>query len=305
MPRRSPIFEACEYLGFRALAGCAAALPHRTAASAGAAIGLLGYLLRIRRTVIMQNLRNAYPETGEQERFRIARGAFRNYGIALVEMMWSGGAAAEELRGLIVPVNPDVFAAAYARGKGVILLSGHYGSWELTASAVPMHLPAKLIIVAQTQRNRRVNDFIDSRRTRFGNRLVSMRDAPKEILRSLARGGIAAMLGDQSGASESPFVEFFGRPAATHRGPALFALKSGAPLVMYFLVRRDDGRYALHFEEIDRTGLSGTLDEQVLELTRRHVRVLEQYIRRHPDHWLWMHKRWKHTEDYLRRTGRA
>jgi KDO2-lipid IV(A) lauroyltransferase len=173
-----------------------------------------------------------------------------------------------------------VFTGAFARGKGVILLSGHFGSWELLASAVQQHMPARLTIVYQTQRNRRVDAFLLESRTRFGCALVSMREAPREVLRALHHGEIAAMLGDQSGASESPFVDFFGRPAATHRGPALFALKSGAPIVMTFFVRQPDGAYAMHFEEVSCDDLHGSVEQQVVELTRRHVAMLEKYLRR-------------------------
>jgi KDO2-lipid IV(A) lauroyltransferase len=103
------------------------------------------------------------------------------------------------------------------------------------------------------------------------------------------------MLGDQSASRESLFIDFFGRPAATHRGPALFALKTGAPMVMGLLLRQSDGRYAAEFEEIPHDDLHGASERNVAELTRRHTAVLERYIRLYPDHWLWMHKRWKHT----------
>lgn len=303
MSRRSPLFEAVEYFGFRCIATCAGTLSHRGATAVGKAVAMLGYHLGVRRAVTMDNLRHAFPEATEHERSAIARGAFRNYGISLAEMMWSSHASVDEVRALVSPVHYEVFAAAFGRGKGVVLLSGHYGSWEIIASAVPHHLPAPLTIIYQTQRNRRVDAFLLARRTRFGCLLVSMRDAPREVLRTLPRGGIVAMLGDQSGASESPYVEYFGRPAATHRGPALFALKTGAPLVMYFLERQPDGRYVMEFEEVPTEDLNGTLDDKVLELTRRHVATLERHVRKHPDHWLWMHKRWKHTEVYLQRTG--
>ena len=106
------------------------------------------------------------------------------------------------------------------------------------------------------------------------------------------------MLGDQSGSKASLYVDFFGRPAATHQGPAAFSLKTGTPIVMVFLIRQKDGTSEAVFEEVDRTGLEAYTEENIIELTRRHTAILERYIRQHPDHWLWMHKRWKHTAYY-------
>jgi KDO2-lipid IV(A) lauroyltransferase len=99
------------------------------------------------------------------------------------------------------------------------------------------------------------------------------------------------------------FVEFFGRPAATHRGTAVFSLKCDTPIVMFFIIRQVDGSHAIAFEEVDREGLSGTQEDKITELTRRHTAVLERFIRQYPDHWLWMHKRWKHTDAYVTQHG--
>jgi KDO2-lipid IV(A) lauroyltransferase len=111
----------------------------------------------------------------------------------------------------------------------------------------------------------------------------------------LKEGGIVAALADQSAARESIYVPFFGRPVAAHRGIAALSLHTGAPILMHFLIRQPDDTYAVAFEEIPTADLDGYTEENVLELTRRHTAVLERYVRAHPDHWLWMHKRWKHT----------
>jgi KDO2-lipid IV(A) lauroyltransferase len=120
----------------------------------------------------------------------------------------------------------------------------------------------------------------------------------REVLRALAEGKVIIILGDQSGPRESVFIPFFARPSATHRGAAAFALRAGAPIVMVLLMRRDDGMYDAVFERVDAHGLSGDREAQIVELTARHTAVLERNIRERPDHWLWMHKRWKHTPEY-------
>jgi KDO2-lipid IV(A) lauroyltransferase len=124
-----------------------------------------------------------------------------------------------------------------------------------------------------------------------------MGPSSRKVLAALAEHHVVLMLGDQSGPKEAVFVDFFGRPAATHRGVAAFSLKTGAPIVMGFLVRQKDGTYTMTLEEVDRTGLdSPNNEDNIIELTKRHTAILERWIRNYPDHWLWMHKRWKHTE---------
>ncbi|MBI1806750.1 MAG: lysophospholipid acyltransferase family protein, partial [Ignavibacteria bacterium] len=110
-----------------------------------------------------------------------------------------------------------------------------------------------------------------------------------------------AIAPDQSGPMEGVFIEFFGRRVATHQGPAAFALRSGAPMQIGFIIRRSDGTYEVILEDIRTADLHGNTEANILELTRRHTAILERYIRRYPDHWLWMHRRWKHTWESVQR----
>lgn len=153
-------------------------------------------------------------------------------------------------------------------------------------------------MIAQRQRNKRIDAMIEQARTRWNNKTVSMGVSSREAFRALQDGAMMLILGDQSGPKEAVFIDFFGRPAATHRGAAAFSLKTKTPIIMTLMVRTNDGTYETVFEEIDKTGIEEYSEENVVELTRRHTAVLEKHIRLHPDHWLWMHKRWKHTEYY-------
>ena len=274
-------------------------LSYPAAERLGRALGLLAYALtRSRRRVALDNLRHAFPEKNAGELRAIARGAFKNYGISLVEMLWSGQTDREELSRLVRLVNPEVAYHARERGKGIILLSGHFGSWELLVSGFLIQLGWAANVIVQLQRNRKINAIIDAQRRRFNVTTIPMGISVREVLKALQRKEVLFLLGDQSGPKESLFVEFFGRPAATHKGTAAFSLRSGAPIVFVALIRQHDGTHQAVFEEVDRSGLEKYSDENVAELTRRHTAVLERFIRRYPDHWLWMHKRWKHTEYY-------
>ena len=265
--------------------------------------GIVWRRIPYRKEVSRDNLRLAFPAMAPGAIDAIAEGAYRGYGRALMEMLWSGGAGEDDLRAAMTLANPEVPLGALARGKGLVLLSGHFGAWELVVTSLPLLLGHPVTAIAQPQRNRFIDRVITANRNRFGSGTVTMHRAPREVTALLREGKIVAMLGDQSGPKESTFVEFFGRPAATHRGPAAFSLRCDAPLVMFFFIRQGDGTYRAVFEEVDRSGLGGTSEEAIVELTRRHTAVLERFIRAWPDHWLWMHRRWKHTAYYEAMAG--
>lgn len=288
-----------EYLLFLFLQAIAHRLSFRLVGVFGAVLGSATFTLTgFRKQVTLENLTRAFPELRMEEILHIARGAYRNYGISILEMLWAGGQPAGELLRTVRLVNPGLFHAAASRGKGVILLSAHYGGWELLASAFRLHLEHPLVIIVQHQRNQKIDALLDANRTRFGNSTVPMGPSVREIIQALQHGKTTILLGDQSGPKESVFINFFGRPAATHKGAAAFSLKTGAPIVMTFLVRQHDGTYNAFFEEVDQSGMDKYTEENIVELTKRHATILEKYVRKHPDHWLWMHKRWKHTDYY-------
>jgi KDO2-lipid IV(A) lauroyltransferase len=295
-----------EYLLFLPVNGLTRALSYRGAGRLGWALGGLIWRSGVyRRKISLENLTRAFPEKPASEIRAIAAGAYCGYARALTEMLWSGGAGEEELRGTTTLENPDVVWSALSRGRGVILLSGHFGAWEFLVTSMPLLLGCPIVAIAQPQRNRYIDATITANRSRFGSGTVTMHQSVREVMKLLRAGRIVGMLGDQSAPRESIFVEFFGRPAATHRGAAAFSLRFDTPIVMFFFVRQPDGRYRVVYEEVDRGGLSGTSEENIIELTRRHTAVLERYIRKYPDHWLWMHRRWKHTEFYESHAGAA
>ena len=288
--------EFFEFFFFVLLSRIARLLPFGAAGVFGSFLGNAVFLLTgLRKRVTMENLTRAFPGLSDQEIRRIARGAFKNYAIALTEMLWSLDAEAGELKEKVRVKNAECLHAARARGKGVVLLSAHFGSWEFLLSAFRLHFDFPFYAIVQHQRNRRIDALIDASRRRFGNIMIPMGPTVREVMKALQMNNTVLMLGDQSGPKESVFIDFFGRPAATHRGAAAFSLKIGSPIIMALLIRQSDGKYEAALEEVDRSGLDGYSEEHVVELTRRHAAVLERFIRQHPDHWLWMHKRWKHT----------
>jgi Kdo2-lipid IVA lauroyltransferase/acyltransferase len=178
----------------------------------------------------------------------------------------------------------------------LIMLSGHFSNWELIALATGSAVQTPITIIVKTQTNKIVDAVINKHRTKLGNIVVPMELSVREILSTISRGGIVAMVADQSAPKESVFVEFFGRAVATFQGPAVFALRTAAPLQMGVMVRQPDFTYEVIFEEIDYSDISEYNEKNVYELTQRHTALLEKYIRLYPDQWMWTHRRWKNIK---------
>jgi KDO2-lipid IV(A) lauroyltransferase len=289
------MINVVEYVFFRILGFFAGLLPYRANAALGSALGWVGFqILGIRKTVTLDNLRNAFPEKNPKERTRIAVGAYKSYGIAILQMLWTTRASDEELMNAVKVPEPSPLSRMVAAGTGFILLSGHFGGWEFLVHGLRLHAGKPFHSIVQRQRNSYVDRFVDRVRRRHDNQTI-YKGMARDALLVLRSGGVLAALGDQSGPKESLFVNFFGRPAATHRGIAALSVKLNVPILFTVLVRQPDGRYLAEFEEVNRSGLPEDSEAAILELTGRHVAVLERFIRKYPDQWLWMHKRWKHS----------
>jgi KDO2-lipid IV(A) lauroyltransferase len=288
--------HSIEFLAFSLFRGFLHLIPFGLVQRTGRCLGRAGYyLLRSRRGITLDNLRHAFPGTGEPELNRIALGAFENFGIAMSEFLCFSRLAPDDLRRLMnFEANSSHFGRLAGR-KGLLFLSGHFGNWELTGAGSSCLGGVEYLVIVKRQSNTMVDRVVEGLRCRFGNRVVPMEKAVRETMKRLAEGGAVALAPDQSASKESEFVSFFGREVATFRGPAAFALRAGVPMMMGFTVRRDDYTYDFILEEVKSDDLDGATEANILELTRRHVRLLEDHIRRHPDHWLWMHRRWKHV----------
>lgn len=256
-------------------------------------------LLTRRRAITLDNLRHAFPGRDEKELKEIALSAFGNFGIAMAEFLCFSRLNTADLRRLMNFDSNRSHFDRIASDKGLILLSGHFGNWELTGAGSSCLSGVPYLVVVKTQANRMVDGVVEALRCRFGNSVVPMERSVRETMKCLTNGGTVALAPDQSGPKESDFVEFFGRRVATFRGPAMFALRTGVPMKMGFTIRREDYTYDFILEDIETEDLDGPTDENILEITRRHVGLLEKYIRLHPGHWLWMHRRWKHVDGGL------
>jgi Kdo2-lipid IVA lauroyltransferase/acyltransferase len=284
-----------EYFFYRLLAELVRHLPLRFVQRLGNALGsFVFHCLPIRKKVTLSNLRLAFPEKTDEERLHIALASYKNLMCSLLEGLWSVQLTEDLIGRTVTMENGEVLERVLAENKGIIVIGGHYGSWEMMAFAIPFFARRIFTIIAQRQRNPYVDKYVTDIRTHLGSKIVVMERAPREVLRVLREKGGVLLLADQSGAQDGLFVKFFGQYASTHKGPAIFSLRTGAPMMMAYLHRCPDGSFSIECDALDTSGITGTDEEKVRALTELHVDALERQIRKHPERWLWMHKRWKH-----------
>jgi Kdo2-lipid IVA lauroyltransferase/acyltransferase len=267
-------------------------LPRKWGRGAGALLGRFSFrLIRRSRTIAIENLRNAYPAKSEGQVCAIARSVFEGLGKLLYELCWSTCLRNEELARHVKVQGMVNIRRAYEKGRGVLVLTAHFGNWELLP-IVGKHMGYPFSIVYRPLDARPLEKFIVRTRTRFGGTLIPKKRSFRKVLKSLERKELVALLMDQNVARrEGVFAPFFDRPACTNKGLALLALKTGAPVIPIFLLREEKGFTGLIFPEIPlvRTG-DKTRDLEIN--TRAYNQVIESLVRRHPEQWFWIHRRW-------------
>jgi KDO2-lipid IV(A) lauroyltransferase len=264
------------------------------ARSSGAKIGLLlARLSRKRYKITLDNISKAFPEKSLKEVKSIAASSYRNLGITMAELLKSENCTDSEIMGRVVYRNPMMISRLHSRGKGLILLSGHYGNWEFLAITAGLLQDETVNVIVKYQNNDTVNKKLISLRGKWGNNIIDMGKAARPMLEVINHKGILALLADQRATKDKDvYVDFFGRKAATHESPAALSFKYDIPIVMGFANRLPDGRYEVELKEVDRIGLE-RFENPVEELTGRHVKILEDHIRKRPELWAWQHNRWK------------
>lgn len=254
----------------------------------GELLGALAWLLGIRRAVALEGLRRAFPALPEADLRALGRASYRQLGRSLGEIL-------APLRGAGMERNVrfegwDVFEAARAKGRGVVCAVAHFGNFELLARAVPGR-GVKLSVIVRNLGDA-FGRWVLDRRTLTGVTNLPDRGSSGAALAALRRGEVLAVAVDQNmRPSRGIFVDFFGDKACTTPAAAVFSLRAGAPLIAAFPVRQADGSHVVHIRGPFSTQGSG--HAAVEDLTQQITRALEEEIRARPDHWFWVHRRWK------------
>jgi Kdo2-lipid IVA lauroyltransferase/acyltransferase len=270
-------------------------LPRGVARMIGAAIGSLAFraLGRLRRVGI-RNLELAFPEMPASQREAILRSEYRNLGFLLAEFCKMPGYTPESASGFIRYEGLDNYLKARDRGKGVLVLTGHLGAWELSSFYHSlMGMPMGMVI--RRLDNPLVDAFVNRIRCLHGNRVIHKADFARGLIASMRAGETVGILMDTNMTPpQGVFVPFFGVQACTASGMARIAAKTGAAVVPGFLLwENSEQKYVLHFgEELDVVHTRDA-EQDALANTAVFTSAIERYIRQYPEQWLWMHRRWK------------
>ncbi len=282
-----------EFWGYRGIEKLIYALPDHTLPGLARFFAFLAYrILGIRKKVTLDNLKIAFPESTEAWRERTAYRSYLHFAMVMLEFMKMGKWSADQLRTKMEILEIDDFTDAQRQEKGVVIVSGHFGNWEVAIGYLHL-LDVRSAVIQQRQKNALVNERMKVLREKWGMEIIYPRGAVKESIKALRKGKAVALLGDQDAGDRGVFVPFFGRMSSTHVGAALMALKTGAPVILGICTRTASNHFKLEFQTISDSGLPKNLHSAVEELTARHTRMLEAAIRKNPEQYFWMHRRWK------------
>lgn len=285
-----------EYVALRWLLGGLRLLPRTLARRTGAAIasGVGGRLRGFRRTGL-RNLQIAFPGISVADASRLLGRMYRNLGWLLAEFAHMPSYSPDFVRDRLFRYEGlEHYDEAMRRGRGVLVLTGHLGAWELS-SFVHSLLGRPMGMVIRRLDNPLVDEYVNHIRCMHGNRVLHKDDFARSLLRAMHQGEAVGILMDTNMTPpQGVFVPFFGEAACTAVGAARVARKTGAAVLPGFLLwHEDEGRYVLHFGPPLALAATEDAEADAIANTALFARVTEQYIREYPDQWLWLHRRWK------------
>jgi Kdo2-lipid IVA lauroyltransferase/acyltransferase len=270
-------------------------LPRPLARAAGIGLAWAVYLLHGRlRQVGMRNLAMVFPEKRAPERARILRGEFASLGRQLAEVCHFPKYTLANVEQVLVYDGLENYEQAHARGKGVLFLTAHFGGWELSAFTHSLH-GHWMHVVVRAMDNMYLDRLIRQYRTMHRNQIVEKDDFVRGLLGAMKAGEVVGILMDTNMTPpQGIFVDFFGIPACTASGLARIALRTDAAVVPTFTIWDADlKKYRLRFDPAVELVRSGDLEADIQANTQKFTTIIEEYVRRYPEQWLWVHRRWK------------
>ncbi|MBI5441044.1 MAG: lysophospholipid acyltransferase family protein [Deltaproteobacteria bacterium] len=288
-----PWAHRVEYDLFRLVERAFSGLNWKRRSALGRAVGRLWHAVDARhRGIALENVGAAFPEWSAAEVRRLVSANFQHLGVTGAECLGLRSATAEEVRDRVRFAGTEHLDEARARGKGVFLLTGHVGNWELAGAAMAVN-GSPFAAVGKRLANGAVDRRVIELRERFGSRIIPHRRAVSQVLRGLGRGELIAFLMDQRPRrNEAVESRFFGRRVATNHGLALLALKTGAPVIPVFDERTGEG-HVLTFHPALEPPREGEREERIRRYTALFDEIIEAAVRRRPEQWFWVHRRWR------------
>ena len=282
-----------EYAAVVAIIALVRFMPSRFVDACGNGLGLTFYALdRGHRRIAERNLAAAFPQRSADDRRAIVKAMFKHFGRLLFELLKFSTMTPDEMLTRVEFDGAERAQVAYAKGKGVLFFTGHFGFWELQA-IVHGIVSQPIGVLARALDNPYLHRLLEGIRQRTGNSVIYRQATIRRVMRLLQAGqGVAVLIDQHIQTRDAVYVDFFERPAATTPAVAALALRTGAVVMPVFALPLGGGRYRLVYEHpVEPPTSEG--DEAIREFTQRCTDVLEMYVRRHPELWLWMHRRWR------------
>jgi KDO2-lipid IV(A) lauroyltransferase len=285
--------RSLEYWGVATVRAVARRLPDSIVRLWGSALGLTFYALDApHRRVALANLEQCFPTRTSAERRAIARATFAHFGRLLLALLTFSALSEQEMLARSEYEGEEHVRLAYAKGKGILFFTGHFGFWELHALAHGVKL-RPIGVLARALDNPRLDKLLEDIRTRTGNSVIYRQGAVRRVMKLLSQGeGIAMLIDQHMHSPDAIWVNFFQRPAATTSTLAAIALRTGAAVIPVFALPLPGGRYRFVYE-VPVEPPSEQSSDAIREFTQRCTDVLEMQVRRRPELWLWMHRRWR------------
>ena len=285
--------NAIEYGAYRFFEGLISLMPDSWLPYLARGMGrLLFGVLRVRRDVALTNLAQAFPEKTEEEREKIAFNSYCHFAGLIFEFMKQSRRRPEQLEKMITIETPEAVEKYLSDERGIILVAAHFGNWELgIARLATGWKPAS--VVQKRQRNRKIDDRMARVRKQWNMEIIYSRGAVNRARQALRQNRIVGMLADQDAGRRGIFVPFLNRLASTPGGAAALHLRSGVPIVFAYTIQEGNFKYRLGIVPIAYNGECRPTRENVTRITAEFTKILESFVRKYPEQYFWMHRRWK------------
>lgn len=244
----------------------------------------------VRKKHIIDSLTKSFPTKSTQEILKIAKDVYKQFVCTVVEIIFVSKMSDQQLKDYVNFQNLYLIEQARKKGKGAVIMSAHFGNWELLAISFGHRYPLSVIVAEQE--NPYFDKLINEIRSTRGYKIIYKEKAPIGVLRALKRNEFVAILADQHAGVQGVYTPFFYREVSTPKGPAVFALKAKCPLYTGFCARQPNGRYLVTFEEIELPN-TGDDEKNIKIIMTRYNEILQKHVERNPSFWFWFHRRWK------------
>lgn len=254
---------------------------------------LFFYIIPIRKDVVIKNLTLAFPEKSSKERKRLAYKNYISIAKTFLEIFNLQKLNKSDIKKIFMIKNIDLLNNKIGEDNGLIILTAHFGNWELGAIATGIYLNDQINVLVKRQKNPYVAKWLNNFRESYGNKQIPLGVSVRDIYKSIKSKKIVGVVGDQRGKTDGIIVKFFNNNTFTFAGTAAITLKTNCPVVVMFCHRQKDGTYIGETAELNYSEFKGTDEEKIKQFNQRYMTLLERAIRKNPEQWLWMHNIWK------------